>query len=157
MTFGVSCLLSWLRKTQHADYKQLCSLERCRNRGLLNDLRMPETYQRVRGSMSFTCQSVSEYIVGFDFERSILSSTLACRHILLAAPLLLVKVSAAVGAVLGLADVAMHSCICSVTGVCTLADKAIHSYICSVTSVCIYSVYKHVAPTFSDRYQSINY
>jgi hypothetical protein len=89
--------------------------------------------------MSLTCQSVSEYIVGFDFERSILSSTLACRHILLAAPLLLVKVSAAVGAVLGLADVAMHS------------------YICSVTSVCIYSVYKHVAPTFSDRYQSINY
>jgi hypothetical protein len=66
----------------------------------------------------------------------------------------LVKVSAAVGAILGLADVAMHSCICSVTGVCTLADKAIHSYICSVTSVCIYSVYKHVAPTFSDRYQS---
>jgi hypothetical protein len=63
-------------------------------------------------------------------------------------------VSAAVGAVLGLADVAMHSCICSVTGVCTLADKSIHSYICSVTSVCIYSVYKHVAPTFSDRYQS---
>jgi hypothetical protein len=44
----------------------------------------------------------------------------------------------------------MHSCICSVTGVCTLADKATHSYICSVTSVCIYSVYKHVAPTFSD-------
>jgi hypothetical protein len=66
----------------------------------------------------------------------------------------LVKVSAAVGADLGLADVAMHSCICSVTGVCTLADKAIHSYICSVTSVCIYSVYKHVAPTFSDRHQS---
>jgi hypothetical protein len=53
-----------------------------------------------------------------------------------------------------LADVAMHSCICSVTGVCILADKAIHSYICSVTSVCIYTVYKHVAPTFSDRYQS---
>jgi hypothetical protein len=50
--------------------------------------------------------------------------------------MLLVKVSAAIGAVLGLADVAMHSCICSVTG------------------VCIYSVYKHVAPTFSDRYQS---
>jgi hypothetical protein len=60
--------------------------------------------------------------------------------------------SAAVGAVLGLADVALYSCICSVTSVYTLADKAIHSYICSVTSVCIYSVYKHVAPTFSDRY-----
>jgi hypothetical protein len=70
---------------------------------------------------------------------------------------MLVKVSAAVVAVLGLADVAMHSCICSVTGVCTLADKVIHSYICSVTNVCIYSVYKHVAPTFSDRHQSINY
>jgi hypothetical protein len=70
--------------------------------------------------------------------------------ILLIPDSLLVKVSAAVGAVLGLADVAMHSCICSVTGVCTLADKATHSYICSVTSVCIYSVYKHVAPTFSD-------
>jgi hypothetical protein len=68
--------------------------------------------------------------------------------------MLLVKVSAAIEAVLGLADVATHSCICSVTGVGTLADKAIHSYICSVTSVCIYSVYKHVAPTFSDRYQS---
>jgi hypothetical protein len=67
---------------------------------------------------------------------------------------LLVKVSAAVGADLGLADVAMHSYICSVTGVCTLADKAIHSYICSVTSVCIYCVYKHVAPTFSDNQQS---
>jgi hypothetical protein len=67
---------------------------------------------------------------------------------------LLVKVSAAVGADLGLADVAMHSCICSVTGVCTLADKAIHSYICSVTSVCIYCVYKHVAPTFSDKQSS---
>jgi hypothetical protein len=66
----------------------------------------------------------------------------------------LVKVSAAVGADLGLADVAMHSYICSVTGVCTLADKAIHSYICSVTSVCIYCVYKHVAPTFSDNQQS---
>jgi hypothetical protein len=65
---------------------------------------------------------------------------------------LLVKVSATVGAVLGLADVAMHNYICSITGVCTLADKAIYSYICSVTSVCIYSVYKHVAPTFSDRY-----
>jgi hypothetical protein len=65
----------------------------------------------------------------------------------------LVKVSAAIGAVLGLADVAMYSYICSITGVCTLADKAIYSYICSVTSVCIYSVYKHVAPTFSDRYQ----
>jgi hypothetical protein len=70
------------------------------------------------------------------------------------AMVVLVKVSAAVGAVLGLADVAMHSCICSVTGVCTLADKATHSYICSVTSVCIYSVYKHVAPTFSDINQS---
>jgi hypothetical protein len=67
---------------------------------------------------------------------------------------LLVKVSAAVGADLGLADVAMHSCICSVTGVCTLADKAIYSYICSVTSVCIYCVYKHVAPTFSDKQPS---
>jgi hypothetical protein len=68
---------------------------------------------------------------------------------------LLVKVSAAVGAVLGLADVAMHSCICSVTGVCTLADKATHSYICSVTSVCIYGVYKHVAPTFLDQSSAI--
>jgi hypothetical protein len=66
----------------------------------------------------------------------------------------LVKVSAAVGADLGLADVAMYSCICSVTGVCTLADKAIYSYICSVTSVCIYCVYKHVAPTFSDKQSS---
>jgi hypothetical protein len=63
---------------------------------------------------------------------------------------LLVKVSAAVGAILGLADVAMYSCICSITGVCILADKATYSYICSVTSICIYSVYKHVAPTFSD-------
>jgi hypothetical protein len=68
---------------------------------------------------------------------------------------MLVKVSAAVGAVLGLADVAMHSCICSVTGVCTLADKATHSYICSVTSVCIYGVYKHVAPTFLDQSSTI--
>jgi hypothetical protein len=48
----------------------------------------------------------------------------------------------------------MHSCICSVTGVYILADKATYSYICSVTSVCIYSVYKHVAPTFSDINQS---
>jgi hypothetical protein len=69
---------------------------------------------------------------------------------------MLVKVSAAVGAVLGLADVAMHSCICSVTGVCTLADKATHSYICSVTSVCIYGVYKHVAPTFLDQSSTID-
>jgi hypothetical protein len=63
----------------------------------------------------------------------------------------MIKVSAAVGAVLGLADAAMHSCICSVTSVCTM-----HVCTCSVCtySVCIYSAYKHVAPTFSDRHQS---
>jgi hypothetical protein len=65
--------------------------------------------------------------------------------------IVLVKVSAAVGAVLGLADAAMHSRICSVTSVCTM-----HVCTCSICtySVCIYSAYKHVAPTFSDRHQS---
>jgi hypothetical protein len=62
----------------------------------------------------------------------------------------LVKVSATIGAVLGLADVAIYSCICSVTVVYTLADKAIYSYICSVTSVCIYSVNKQRLPSQID-------